>query len=97
MLELKIIVRGVGRKVRSDVVDDVESDEDGSIGLYVGGEVGPRDVISVGKYCKGWVDVRISEIVCSGVVKDVGTGIFRCIDGEINIPKIYLVWMLITV
>ena len=33
-------------------------------------------------------DVKIDDIVCSGVDRYVGAGVFRYIDGEINMSKV---------
>ena len=48
-------------------------------------------------YAKDGVDVIIDEIVNYGIENVVGAGVFRCIDCEVNISMVYLMWMLMTV
>ena len=48
--------------------------------LEIGDEVGSRDVISVGKYVKDGVNVRIDDSVSWGVDIFVGSICFRGVD-----------------
>ena len=47
-----------------------------------------RDIISISKYIKGWVNVRIYESVCWGDFRGNIAEVCRCVDDAVNISNV---------
>ena len=72
---------------------EVESDDDREVGLGFGGKIGSRYGRSVSKDVKGGVDVIIDDRVDSGVDRIFDYEVFRCVDLEVNILVIWVLYM----
>ena len=94
---IRIICRGIGCSVDSDVVVIVKRDDIGELGLKFGGDIGSRDGWSGVKDIKTGFNVRQKFSVSWCDDRSFGDWVCKLMEGKLNIFKVMFVWRLMPV